>query len=160
MSWITRLKTWATEQPVAKAEQPQEEVIDLCVQAPVIGFVKTVKASPKWFRARKISAHQYDGVRYRWETDYKQAYYSITDRQEKIEFHVMYSSGRIYNVHGVDFALNGWETEYLHKHLSPIFLRASKRLDRIRESGERRARAVKAAIEQARRDKWTAMYGE
>lgn len=163
MSWITRLKEWALapEAVAPKHRQTKSEIdSEATVKAPVLGFVKAVKANPKRFRARKLYLQQYRGQTYHWTQDRNHACYSITDRQEKITFQVLYVSGRIYNVHGIDFTLNGWETDYLHKQLVPVFTRAAERAVSIRALRAERAVLARELANQQRRENWTAIYGE
>lgn len=162
MSWFKRFVALITEptETLQTRLSKEQVVVDPMVKAPVLGFVKTVLASPHRFHCRREFPTPMEVKQYTWMTRDTTKFYRVTDKLLGHKFVVVYHQGRIYSVHGGDISLNHWEMKYLHEKLSTVFLRAADRLVRIRQLESNRQREAATNVEKARRAKWTAIYGE
>lgn len=161
-TWVERLKKWAlAPTPLVEAQRAhiQAEAPDM-VEAPVLGFVKTVLANPRRFRARREFPDGKTVKQYTWMTRDSTQFYGVTDKLLGHKFVVIYHNGDLYNVTGINIVLNMWEKRYLQQQLQPVFTRARKRKNAMRDRQERKVIEERRAAELKRRQDWTAVYGE
>lgn len=160
MNWFKRLVTLVTEDTEALKARLEADKPDNMVNAPVLGFVKTVKANPRRFRCRRVFPSKEEIKQYTWMTRESTQFYKITDKLLGHHFVATYHQGRLYSVHGTNITLNGWETKYLHEQLSPVFIAA---VNRKHQRAQRQADKVRQALQAAeldRRQAWTSIYGK
>lgn len=164
MRWVKNiLKNWRENSRLraeADAEPIEKEDDDPCIKEPIRAFVRTVKAHPKRFKCKPTGRKNSKLVSYKWYDRAAMPSYLVTDLQLGIEFEITYVSGRLFDVLGVDFQVNGWEMVYLDKHLRPIFYREDviARKQRLDSFIAQRKRKALEEEDQARRDKWKELY--
>lgn len=157
MSWFKRLADFMTLDvtPPAKVDDDLR-----MVNAPVLGFVRTVKENPRRFRCRREFPTKEEVTQYTWMTRENTKFFKIRDKLLGHTFIAVVHQGKLYSVHGAGINLNGWELKYLSDKLVPVFVaavnrkhvRAQKMADKVRVGLQR--------LEQQRRDEWTGIYGE
>lgn len=160
MSWFKRFIELVTEDSEALKARLEAEKIPHMVEAPVIGFVKTVKANPRRFRCRREFPGREEVKQYTWMTRENTKFYKITDKLLGHSFVVTIYQGRIYSVYGANIDLNMWESRYLLEQLTPVFISAVNRKHRRAQTQADKVRKALQEAELDRRQAWTSIYGE
>ena len=153
------IKKLFTKTPKETVQDRIDATNKIMVGEPVISFVRCLQATPKRF---KLKVHTYSQVVesgewpeiYPWmrdKLDIHTGYVSLTDKKDDSKYYAIIHKGRLYSVKGLNFPLNGWESEYICKSFHEYRLDAMKRKQRIDQSHWERVREADDIIEKQER---------